>query len=307
MTVSLSDVDKRILSFMIYDGAHFSEHEMAKRLKLSQTTVNYNIRSLRERGVILGYKYRVDPAKVGYPLMVWFFGEFGEKVDVDRIVAKLFSHGNIFDVLVMTGHYDIVLKAYFRSREDIDGLLTWIGNELKGQVRRISAAIVTSVHKIHQKPPCKDSVFVSRNERMVMSMKIADPSLSMSEIAKKTGMHRNTVASCWKSLWEKKVLLKKSPIINPDYFSELGISFKAIVLIDAVIGKKEKAVNYLAGLKEVHELTSIAYENDLLAVMRVDSLHSSYKLVREINSKDFISATETYPVFVSFTKNVGPA
>ncbi|NYZ79795.1 Lrp/AsnC family transcriptional regulator, partial [Candidatus Micrarchaeota archaeon] len=114
MVFSLSDVDKRILDFLIYEGAQYSEHQIAKRLRLSQTTVNYNLRALRENNVIQGCKYRVDPAKVGYPVMAWFFVEFGEKAVVESVVDKLLSHRNVFDVLVMTGYYDLVLKTYFR-------------------------------------------------------------------------------------------------------------------------------------------------------------------------------------------------
>ncbi|NYZ80166.1 Lrp/AsnC family transcriptional regulator, partial [Candidatus Micrarchaeota archaeon] len=146
----------------------------------------------------------------------------------------------------------------------------------------------------------------SAKEREILDCRLGDPEMTMSEIAKKTRLHRNTVASHWNGLWKKKVLLKKTVVINPAYFGVLGIDFKALVLFDASMGKVEKTIDYLMKFKEVHELTSIAYHNDVLGIVRMRDLYSAYRFIKNVYAKDFISATETYPVFIAYTKKVEP-
>lgn len=65
--VSLDDTDRRLLR-ALYDDPDLTNKALAHRLGLAESTCAYRLRSLRERGVIIGRRLRLDLATLGFPL-----------------------------------------------------------------------------------------------------------------------------------------------------------------------------------------------------------------------------------------------
>ncbi len=64
----LDSIDWRILRELQAD-ARLSYNELARRISLSSPAVAERVRRMEDAGVIAGYHARVDPAKVGLPVM----------------------------------------------------------------------------------------------------------------------------------------------------------------------------------------------------------------------------------------------
>ena len=60
----LDDIDQRILDILSAD-ARIPVAELARRVSLSKTPVQARMRRLEETGVILGYRARLDPVRLG--------------------------------------------------------------------------------------------------------------------------------------------------------------------------------------------------------------------------------------------------
>ena len=68
----IDDLDREILSILLLDAAT-SKAEIARRLGLAASVISERIRRLEADGVIRGYEVRLDPKKLGKPLLAFVF------------------------------------------------------------------------------------------------------------------------------------------------------------------------------------------------------------------------------------------
>ena len=306
-SVQLSQIDRKILRFLLLNGAHFSEYDMAKRLRLSQTTINYKLKRLKEKGVIRGYKYLLNPAKIGYKYMAWVFLETREHSvkEGSDTKNKLLQHPNVFAVWDMSGDYDILAKVLYDKPGELNGLLIWIGDHLKEDVYKTSTSFVTQSYKIHQVPVQDgEKVKLSKTDLKIIEYKQKNPLATIREVSEALKIHRNTVSSKWRRFWADNVLLKKGVIIHPDYLKDLGVNFKVVVLINSIIGERDTVVEEIQNLDEIHELTAISTHHDLLAVVKTGGIDSCFDLIRKIYKTDRVHRTKTLLVFSSVEKDL---
>lgn len=67
-TADLDDLSLKVLNCIIQGQGHPNTTEIAETLGVSNTIVQRKIKSLEEKGIIVGYSYSLDPAKLGvYP------------------------------------------------------------------------------------------------------------------------------------------------------------------------------------------------------------------------------------------------
>lgn len=62
---SLDELDHILLKNLVTEASVSARHR-ARTLNIPQSTVDYRLRALEERGIISGYYYEVDPTKIGY-------------------------------------------------------------------------------------------------------------------------------------------------------------------------------------------------------------------------------------------------
>jgi DNA-binding Lrp family transcriptional regulator len=110
-------------------------------------------------------------------------------------------------------------------------------------------------------------------------------------------MHRNTISSRLRELFKDKVILKKSVIIDPKYYTDIGTGFTALVTIDARVGAVKKLGEQLAPLDEIHELVSIAYPHDLMTIVRTRNMNDCYDFTRKLYRFEDLVKTRTTLVF----------
>ena len=63
--MEVSSLDLRILRYSLEHGLLASEREIARKLKISPSTLSFKFRKFEDRGIITAYRYRVDFAKLG--------------------------------------------------------------------------------------------------------------------------------------------------------------------------------------------------------------------------------------------------
>ncbi|MGE0240101.1 MAG: Lrp/AsnC family transcriptional regulator [Parvibaculaceae bacterium] len=114
---------------------------LARKLKLSRTTVQDRIRRLEEQGVIAGYAVRLaSPVDKGsIRAYVTISVEARRLVEVGRALAKLAQIEALHSV---AGKFDLVALARTPSAEDMDRMLDAIG--LIPGVTRTESAIILS-------------------------------------------------------------------------------------------------------------------------------------------------------------------
>lgn len=115
---------------------------LARKLKLSRTTVQDRIRRLEDQGVIEGYAVRLANAvdKGAIRAYVTISVEARRQVEVGRALSKL---AQIEALHTVAGKYDLVALARTTSAEDMDRMLDSIGL-IPGVTRTESAVILST-------------------------------------------------------------------------------------------------------------------------------------------------------------------
>lgn len=109
---SLDETDRRLLRALQEDG-RITNQELARRCGLSPAACFDRVKRLRERGVILGYAARLDPAKLGRALLIYV--EILLDRTTDDVFAAFAEHvREVPDVLechMVAGGFDYLLKV----------------------------------------------------------------------------------------------------------------------------------------------------------------------------------------------------
>jgi DNA-binding Lrp family transcriptional regulator len=118
MKSNVDEVDLKIIEMLERD-ARTSFREIAKELKISEATVYNRVKRMQEEGIIKGYSVKVDPPKLGLDLsaVIGLRVAGGHLVEVEQEISKLKEVCCVYDV---TGDYDAVIIARFRSRSDLN-------------------------------------------------------------------------------------------------------------------------------------------------------------------------------------------
>tara|TARA_Y100000310_G_scaffold334025_1_gene412808 strand:- start:86 stop:529 length:444 start_codon:yes stop_codon:yes gene_type:complete len=113
--------DVSILNIFL-ENARLSYREIAKKVKVSVVTVMNRVKKLEKLKVIEGYTVKLDYEKLGYDVQAIISlrisrGKFFE------VEEKIATHPNVFIVYDVTGNFDSLIIAKFRSRKGLDKFL----------------------------------------------------------------------------------------------------------------------------------------------------------------------------------------
>lgn len=108
----LVEADRRLLRILQSEG-RITNQELASRCGMSPSACLERMRRLRERGYILGYNARIDPDKIGRPLLILI------EVMLDRTTGDIFQRfaeavrqrPEVLECHMVAGGFDYLLKV----------------------------------------------------------------------------------------------------------------------------------------------------------------------------------------------------
>jgi DNA-binding Lrp family transcriptional regulator len=117
----ITDTDRKILNVML-DNSRLSLREIAKKTGVSVATAMNHVKSLEKRGVIKKYSAHLDYDKIGYVVEVLIEVRIlkGRLMEMEKKIA---THPNVFAVYDITGSFDAVILARFKSTRQMDNFL----------------------------------------------------------------------------------------------------------------------------------------------------------------------------------------
>ena len=119
--MELDLTDKKILN-VIVDNSRFSLRQIAKKINVSVATVMHHINKLEKEKVIEKYSAKLDYERIGYDVEVLIEVRIskGRLLDVEKKIAV---HPNVFAIYDVTGTFDAVVLARFKTRRQMDTFL----------------------------------------------------------------------------------------------------------------------------------------------------------------------------------------
>lgn len=114
-------LDLEILGTIVKD-AKLSFRKIAKKTGVSVATAMNRINRLEKEGIVKQYSAIFDFEKLGY--------DFQAIVDINvskgmlfQVEKKIATHPNVAAVYDVTGHFDVMVIAYFKNRRTLDAFL----------------------------------------------------------------------------------------------------------------------------------------------------------------------------------------
>lgn len=288
MGLNLTPIDVKILKFIYFNGANFPEKEIARRLRLNQSTINYSIKKMERNKAILGYKYRINPEKVGLKGHAWFFFNFrNDLIDNEEVFKRVMKYPEVHVASVVTGAYDVALKIYSKNVNETNRFVVKLEKDCSDILQSTLVLYSTENHKAYNINFPKDETEYKLEpiDCKLLDFKMKNPGADLNKVADELSLHRNTVSRHWNDLWANHVLLKKTPEINPEFYPVVDTNLKTIVLFDIKKEKHGELVTELSKLDETHDLISLLTHHDLLGVFRTKDVAQFYEFLRKIYYK----------------------
>ena len=118
----LDDLDRKIVNHLVAHGRD-SYREMAKQLHVSTATVMHRMKSLQEVVKKVGAQLNYDALGYDVSVIINIRIAKGRLFDVEKKIAV---HENVQAVYDVTGDYDAVILARFKSTKQMDKFLKQI-------------------------------------------------------------------------------------------------------------------------------------------------------------------------------------
>jgi DNA-binding Lrp family transcriptional regulator len=281
--VGLSKIDLKVLDFICFNGAQMPEREIAERLRLKPGTVSYSLNKMLKEKSILGYRYRVNYARLGLGSTAWVFLRLRpSNPDSFQMLGKLLEFPQVHVVSFLSGDFDLAMKVIERDVFCIDAFVRLISQKFSDYIYSTEVFLVTKSYKVHNLPAKEQGCLCSLSETdlKILGLRMHFPEKTLGEIASELGIHRNTVSKRWKFFWKEGLLVKKTPVVSPDYYGGLRLALRAIILIDAAPEACDAIAKKLAKMDEVHELNSLMGRFPLMAIIRASDIPSFFDFIK---------------------------
>ncbi len=127
--------------------ARKSLREIAEKLDVAEGTVYNRINKLKRMGIIKSFIPIIDHSKLGFDLtaIIGISAEGKYLIDIEEAIAR---EPNVTAVYDVTGEFDVIAVAKFRTREDLNEFVKKVGG-MKHVKRTYTMLVLNVVKETH--------------------------------------------------------------------------------------------------------------------------------------------------------------
>lgn len=140
----LDDLDRMILQ-VLQENGRVSYSEIARRLKVPESTVRTRVNRLVERGIIRKFAALINPFKAGYSIVA-FIAVDAEPSRVKEVTEELSKLPEVDVLGIATGAHDILMQVTVRNLQELESFLIEKLGKIEG-IKSTETSILTSVKK----------------------------------------------------------------------------------------------------------------------------------------------------------------
>ncbi|MDO8480532.1 MAG: Lrp/AsnC family transcriptional regulator [Nanoarchaeota archaeon] len=289
--------DRNILR-ELFDDARKPFSVIAKNVRASKEVVNYRVKRMLDSGLLSGFNTVIDIERLGW--QVFFVYVRLRNIDDTQeqsIIESLKRHKNVAWLIRCIGNYDVVMKVFVRSTEEIDTILKGFESSYTTHIDSSKIEYVSEEHAvpfsfiyqtkeqtIHSiKKSTKERYELSKTEARILKELARNARLPLSDMATKLKLSREVLTYHLRKLEKEKIVLKYRPDFWPD---QLGYNWYLITL---KLGKMEEAMAsqlkaYLLHQKNVTYFYKTIGESDLEVEVRVRTTEELSVILMELRS-----------------------
>ncbi|MBI4210406.1 MAG: Lrp/AsnC family transcriptional regulator [Candidatus Diapherotrites archaeon] len=118
------DMDRTDLAIInaLEENARLSLRKIAKQVGVSTATVMHRLNAIEKQRAIKSYSALPDYDKLGYSIQA-IIDVIVSKGKLFQVEKKIASHPSVAAVYDMTGHFDVMVIAYFKTRRGLDDFI----------------------------------------------------------------------------------------------------------------------------------------------------------------------------------------
>lgn len=142
-SLQLDSLDWKILAELQADGS-LTNVELARRVGLTPPPCLRRVRSLREAGLIQGYRAMLDPALLGYTVVCFAFVQLASQSgpDIQAFSNRISAWPEVRECWTMSGDIDFVMKCV---TSDLAAFQSFVNNLTSApNVRNVRTALTLS-------------------------------------------------------------------------------------------------------------------------------------------------------------------
>jgi Lrp/AsnC family leucine-responsive transcriptional regulator len=142
----LDEKDELIIEELRKDS-RMSTADIARKTGLPRVTVHERIRKLRERGVIKRFTVMLDNSKVGMSTTAFVLVSYDphQQVTQRKLAERLAKLAGVYEVHILAGEWDLLLKVRGDSVESIGKLVVDKLREVEGIGKTVTLTCFSSV------------------------------------------------------------------------------------------------------------------------------------------------------------------
>jgi len=142
-------IDKKdeMILIELKKNARNSTKNIAKNIHIPRVTVHDRIQKMIQQRVITSFNVSIDYKKIGYATEVFIFISFIPTPDVSQreLAKRIAKLPGVYEVHIISGEYDLLLKVRGKTLEDIGTLVVDKLRQLKGVGRTLTFACFETV------------------------------------------------------------------------------------------------------------------------------------------------------------------
>ena len=304
----LSIKDRKILK-ELFDNGRTPFSVIARRVGLSKEVVNYRVKKLFDKGILIGFNTVIDVNKLGW--QIYFINIRLRNIDEvveEEIIELMTNHPNIAQVLKCIGNYDLVLKVFVKDYVEANALMKSIELRFKTNIDEYAIGFVEydfpiplpflyepfRIKEYHSIPE-KDTTQVSilPTDLQILKALSGNARIPVAEIAEKTNMSGELVRYHLKKLEKTNVIIKYRPSAWSGSKS-IGYSWSLIMLKLNEINKDRhrKLESYIMNNLNTTYYYKCMGSHDILFEIRLktsDQLNKALMDIRSILKNDLKS------------------
>lgn len=299
------ELRKKILEEGYIQGIRNKDSTIYSRMKVNSTTIDYIISKLKEEKYFTKKRIEINLARLGIPEFAWVFISINwENFDEEQFYKKAFSLSHVHTIAEITGRFDYAIKIFGPSIQKISSFILGFERLFGSQIIDLEIHYSSHEYKRHYSKITKlVPTKIKKIDCLLIEEKNINPDISLLEIAKKAGAHRNTISNRWNHLWKEGVIVKECLSLTEKGYDELKKGLKVLIIINPTPGRQKEVMLSLINNDQISDLFSTVNDN-LIAIIRTENSRTLSEVYKKMVKNKHIKRTTTI-IFMNKKTRVG--